>query len=267
MLFSVLVVSTYKEPVVGWINNVYGPNGVVAGACKGMVRTLHCDKDIVANIVPADMCVNALICSAWDIANRPIRRVKEDVPIYNYVSSVEKPITWGEFNNLNMMYANQYPFSDIYWAINFRTNKNKILNWINVMFLHFIPAFFIDVLATILGKRPQMISIYKKIQKFSDVLAPFCTTEWEFSNNNVQQLWKQLEVKDRNGFFFNMAEMDWLTYFRYYIQGMRVYLFNDPLENLEAAKIKYRRYVYNFIQISTIRNGTYHIEFVILYKG
>lgn len=35
----------------------------------GVLRTLHCDGNMNANIVPVDMCVNALIASAWDIAN------------------------------------------------------------------------------------------------------------------------------------------------------------------------------------------------------
>lgn len=60
--------------MAGWINNLYGPNGVVAGVCKGILRTLHCDNNINANIVPADMCVNSLICSAWDVYNSPASR-------------------------------------------------------------------------------------------------------------------------------------------------------------------------------------------------
>lgn len=64
-----IVTSSAKEPLVGWIDNLYGPTGVVAGAGTGVLRTMHCDKKINANIVPVDFCVNALIAAAWDVHN------------------------------------------------------------------------------------------------------------------------------------------------------------------------------------------------------
>lgn len=64
-----IVTSSAKEPLVGWIDNLYGPTGVVAGAGTGVLRTMHCNKRINANIVPVDFCVNALIAAAWDVNN------------------------------------------------------------------------------------------------------------------------------------------------------------------------------------------------------
>lgn len=62
------VTSSAKEPVVGWIDNLYGPTGVVAGVGTGILRTLHCGHNINANIVPVDYTVNALIAAVWDVA-------------------------------------------------------------------------------------------------------------------------------------------------------------------------------------------------------
>lgn len=64
------VISTFREPLRGWIDNMYGPTGVVAGAGSGILRTLHCDGSIMANVVPGDLTINALIASAWDVATR-----------------------------------------------------------------------------------------------------------------------------------------------------------------------------------------------------
>lgn len=66
------VISTYREPLRGWIDNLYGPTGVAAGAGTGLLRSIHCDGSVNANVVPADMTVNALIACAWDVVN--IRR-------------------------------------------------------------------------------------------------------------------------------------------------------------------------------------------------
>lgn len=74
MFRPAIVTSSVKEPVVGWIDNLYGPTGVVAGVGTGVLRTMHCDKDIIANIVPVDMTVNALIAAAWDVATNQLDR-------------------------------------------------------------------------------------------------------------------------------------------------------------------------------------------------
>lgn len=68
MFRPAIVTSSVREPVIGYIDNLYGPTGVVAGAGTGVLRTMHCNPDITANIVPVDMTVNALIASAWDVA-------------------------------------------------------------------------------------------------------------------------------------------------------------------------------------------------------
>lgn len=64
------MISTAKEPVAGWINNIYGATGVVAGAGMGILRTMHCDPDMIADVVPADMVINVMIATAWDVATR-----------------------------------------------------------------------------------------------------------------------------------------------------------------------------------------------------
>jgi len=65
-----IITSTLEEPVKGWINNVYGAAGVVMGSGIGLLRTLHCDPDNTAEIVPADYVISHLIVASWDIAKR-----------------------------------------------------------------------------------------------------------------------------------------------------------------------------------------------------
>jgi fatty acyl-CoA reductase len=62
------VVNTASEPVVSWINNVYGAAGVLTGAAVGLLKSMNCDKDVAADIVPADMAINAALAIAWEVA-------------------------------------------------------------------------------------------------------------------------------------------------------------------------------------------------------
>ncbi|XP_056639603.1 facilitated trehalose transporter Tret1-like isoform X2 [Diorhabda sublineata] len=65
-----IIVSTYKEPIPGWIDNLYGPTGCCAGVVTGVLRVLYCDPNLVADIVPIDTCVSALISIAWDLTTK-----------------------------------------------------------------------------------------------------------------------------------------------------------------------------------------------------
>lgn len=64
------MVGTAYEPLIGWTDNLYGPTGLVVGAGCGVLHSVHARTDGVANIVPVDMTVNALIASAWQTINQ-----------------------------------------------------------------------------------------------------------------------------------------------------------------------------------------------------
>lgn len=64
------MISTAREPFPGWINNIYGATGVVVGAGVGLLRTMHCDEDMLAEVVPVDMVINVMIAAAWDVATQ-----------------------------------------------------------------------------------------------------------------------------------------------------------------------------------------------------
>jgi fatty acyl-CoA reductase len=68
-----VVISSTKEPIPGWINNVYGPTGVVAAAAVGLLHVLQVDQNCKANIVPCDYAVNAAIASAWSVGTKYVR--------------------------------------------------------------------------------------------------------------------------------------------------------------------------------------------------
>lgn len=165
----------------------------------------------------------------------------EDIPVYNYVSSVEKPLTWGEFTDLNIKYGFEYPFSSAIWYLSFHMHKTAMMHKIYVIFLHILPAMLIDSLALCVGQRPQLLKVYKKIHKFADVISFFATNEWMFTNNNIQRLWSRLTDRDRDMFDFNMKTMDWVEYSHHYISGMRKYLLKDDMSTVEAARRKWNR--------------------------
>lgn len=64
------VLASKNEPVPGWIDNIYGPTGVVVGSSVGLLRIMECDPEVTANIIPVDFVANTIIASAWNLGKR-----------------------------------------------------------------------------------------------------------------------------------------------------------------------------------------------------
>ncbi|KYN33349.1 hypothetical protein ALC56_12060 [Trachymyrmex septentrionalis] len=237
-----IVISTYYEPIRGWIDNLYGPTGVAAGAGTGLLRSIHCDGSVHANVVPADLAVNALIACAWDVANnqRINNKSRSDVPIYNYVST-DNPITYDELKNMSSKYGLEIPSTRAVWYYSFRNNKHRIIHLFFVYFWHLLPALLVDTATVCIGRQPRLLKVYKKIHKFMDVLNYFATQEWKFTNDRLHALMEKLTFKDRKKFYFDIRDVDWNVYFETYIRGIRVYLIKDPLDTLPQARVKWQR--------------------------
>lgn len=60
-----IISTTYYDPLPGYTDNVYGVNGIVTGAGVGVLRILHINNKLKANIVPADFVVNSILALAW----------------------------------------------------------------------------------------------------------------------------------------------------------------------------------------------------------
>ncbi|XP_018318580.1 fatty acyl-CoA reductase wat [Agrilus planipennis] len=246
-----IVISTYKEPIKAWINNMYGPTGVVMGAGIGLLHSLHCNPKVNANIVPVDMCVNALIASAWE-TNKNFEESQKlnkqppspPVPIYHFESSNENPIAWGSFMDKCSKYGMRTPTVKAVWYYYLSLQTTLIGHNLLILFMHFLPAFLCDMALTLFGKQPRLIKVYKKIHKFCAVISYFSTRSFEFGSKRVRSMIRNMTEQDQKIFFCDLRKLDWDEFFLEYTEGIRVYLIGDPIETLEAAKIRWRKLYY-----------------------
>ncbi|XP_023288183.1 fatty acyl-CoA reductase wat [Orussus abietinus] len=259
-----IIISTSKEPISGWINNINGATAVSVGAGVGLLRTIHCDKDKVADIIPGDYVINNIIAAAWgagraedinlniDTLSELNEEKTDEPPIYNVVSSCQAPITWDEYMNKNKFYCKRIPSMKYLWYFGFTFHKNLWMHKIYILFLHLIPALIVDSLAYVSGRKPILWNTYKKIHKLIAVVSYFTTQQWTFRNRRVQKLWERLRPADRKKFFFSIEEINWDEYWCPYVRGIRLHILKDPLDTLDMARIKYRKLTIAHYTISTV---------------
>ncbi|XP_047364207.1 fatty acyl-CoA reductase wat-like isoform X1 [Vespa velutina] len=250
------VLAAEKDPIAGWINNFYGLTGVAIGVGLGIIRVMNINKELFHDIIPADYVVNNIIVSTWDTAKKgsispvitnfdkddeSLTVDAEEIPIYNIVSSVQNPVDWNYCILKLLEVASNMPFSKCLWYPFFLGLKNEYFVYLSIILLHWIPGLIVDSLAFLVGRKPRLLNIYRKLHKLTNVMNFFTTHQWEFSNDNVSKLWNKLSVVDKNKFFFNISDLDWDSYFLSYGKGARVFLLNDPLETINDAKIFHKR--------------------------
>lgn len=64
----IVVIPAYKEPLPGWVDNLNGPIGLLVGGGKGVIRSMHCNGNYNAEVMPVDLAINNLIIIAYKIA-------------------------------------------------------------------------------------------------------------------------------------------------------------------------------------------------------
>jgi len=236
-----VVISTYNEPVRGWIDNVYGPIGMIVGVGTGVLHTHHCDVTKIIDLVPVDLVVNALICSAYKVS-KITPAIEKNPPIFNYVSSKQNPIILEKFFTTVKEYGlPNWPTINAIWYYSFVPTSNPYLYSLLFLLLHTIPGYFIDFLAQMTGKKPMLTKIYKKIKKANAALSFFANKQWDFNDDNTRSLWNEMSEADQKLFFFDIKEMSWDYYARACAIGLRLYLVKDDLHTLKNARIKWER--------------------------
>ncbi|XP_077300095.1 putative fatty acyl-CoA reductase CG5065 [Arctopsyche grandis] len=234
-----IVMASWKDPFPGWIENLNGPTGLLVGAGKGVIRSMHCRANYYADIIPVDICVNALIALAWKTGT-----TKSTEPyICNLTESGNNPVTWGEVLDIGRKHLYNNPFTLTLWYPDGSIKASWILHILSVIFFHFIPAYFIDALLVLLRKKPFMVKTQNRISGGLDVLQYYTTKEWEFKNENLLKISDWLSPYDRKVLYVNNSSLNWDDYMHNYILGAREYCCKeDPATLPRARKILKRLY-------------------------
>ncbi|XP_026474314.1 putative fatty acyl-CoA reductase CG5065 [Ctenocephalides felis] len=232
-----IVTAAWKEPLPGWVDNLNGPTGLLAGAGKGILRTIVCHRDLLADFMPVDVCINLLITVAWHTGiNRP-----SSIPVYNCTSGAVNPVTWGQLESEGHKSLLRNPFSGVLWYPGGSFKRSRIYNSVCVTAFHTIPAYLIDVMARLSGKKPFMLNVQTKLHRATSCLEFFTTHEWRFPNDNAQRLWRSLSEQDRAQFPFDVTGLDWTKYLECYALGTRRYIMKEDDSTLPKARVHLQR--------------------------
>ncbi|KAF4529760.1 hypothetical protein B566_EDAN017909 [Ephemera danica] len=202
-----IVTSSYLEPMPGYVDNLNGPTGLMLGAGKGVLRSMHCKPSYHADLIPVDIACNGLIAIAWQLANRGM---SDEPLVVNLTAPESSRISWGEVIELGRRHINKYPFSGAVWYPDGSIKNSRLTHEACVVLFHIIPAYLIDGLAVLCRQKP----------------------------------FAQLPIEEQEKFNTDASRVDYDAYMREAMLGTRKYILKDDLSTLPKARRHMRRLYY-----------------------
>ncbi|XP_068622041.1 putative fatty acyl-CoA reductase CG5065 [Battus philenor] len=234
-----IVAAAHKEPMPGWVDNMNGPTGLLVGAGKGVIRTMHCNDSYQADVVPVDMAVNGCILLAYTTA---IEKPKE-IRVCNITQSGINPLTWGQALDMGRVHVQEFPFSVCLWYPGGSPKNSRLQHLLAAFFTHVLPAYFVDLLMFLMGKKTFMVKIQKRVNYGLEVLQYYTTKEWFFKNDYYLSLQTKVSKRDNETFYTDAKLINWSIYIRNYIKGAREYCCKeDPSTLPQARKLQKQLY-------------------------
>ncbi|KAH0534419.1 putative fatty acyl-CoA reductase CG5065 isoform X1 [Cotesia glomerata] len=243
-----IVTPSWEEPVPGWVDSLNGPVGIIVGAGKGVIRSVHCNGHYHAQLIPVDLAINALIAIGHTIGATEQR--PKNIPVYNITQSGVRPISWADVVQKGKTIAYNYPFEAGIWYPDGDIRSSKFIHNLFVLFFHILPAYLIDFLLLIFRQKRFMVHIQKRISDGLEVLQYFTTREWSFRNEQLIKLWQEMHPLDKKLFSIDFFAVEEAEYIKNIILGARVYCMKEKLETLPRARFHLKiQYVVHLLAV------------------
>jgi len=180
--------------------------------------------------------VNAIIAAAWETYFRR----NGDTKVYNFVSNIQQPITWGGYLDACKSYAIKNPPLRALWYYLLIACRRRYTFLATSFLLDFIPACLKDIIPYITTGKHKNVDYLLRYINLAITLSRFGTQEWKFHDSNVRSLLSNLSSEDQELFYFDLTQLQWRQYLADYMAGARYFLLKEDTSTIPAARKRYK---------------------------
>lgn len=244
-----IVCGSWREPLPGWVDNLFAFTGLLVGMGKGVLRSLYIKPGITLDFIPVDIPINLMIVSAWNTAAGRYR--PNSVPIFCCSTGSQKPLTSDALALHLEKSVRSFPFSSTIWYPDGSAKSNKFMHQVHVFLVNIVPAYIVDTIMRILGKKPIAVKLCNKMVKAVGALEYFMLRDWVFHNTQTQCLWDTLSPADKEIFHFDIDTLNWDEYIETYQKGCKQYIMKEDLKDVPQARKTMQRmhFLHRLVQL------------------
>ncbi|RVE54948.1 hypothetical protein evm_000315 [Chilo suppressalis] len=133
-------------------------------------------------------------------------------------------------------HVKEVPFSVCLWYPGGSPRSSWLRHQVALFFTLILPAYFVDLIMILLRKKTFMVNVQKRIRYGMECMRYFTTKEWHFKNDNLRALRQKVSPEDNKTFFTDMKVINWNSYMRVYVKGVRKYILKEDPSTLPQAR-------------------------------
>ena len=232
-----VIESSLAEPTPGWLDGLRMADPLIVAIGKGRLRSLPLDADVILDLVPVDLVVNALL------ATIPLAAEEGGVKVYHVATGAKNPVTLGELHSLVYEYFQKNPMLDRRGeAIHVKPLKFPKQSTFRLQ--HKLKTVPLQAAAHTLRNLPpsnrtekvkRKISAaklaYDKLYYYGEIYRPYLNLNCRFEIDNTMQLFNSLNAEEKELLNFDIEQLNW----RHYIQNVHIPGVKKHVLKLEGA--------------------------------
>ncbi|MCZ7645761.1 MAG: AMP-binding protein [Planctomycetota bacterium] len=221
-----IIESSLREPEPGWLDGLRMADPLIVGFGKGRLRDFPASRDMVLDVIPADMAVNGVLAAAAAAGQR-----KGAFELIHVASSDENPLVFETLYQSVRDYFKKHPFLDR------RGRPVRVPAWkfpsvesfrrrVTYGYLHPMKAIgaLMDVPVPMPGARKLRNRLrvlhgkFEQLLYYVDIYSPYTNQKVRFETRRARTLLERLAPEDRETFDFDVRRIRW----RHYLQEVHI---------------------------------------------
>ena len=227
-----IIESSWQEPVPGWLDGLRMADPLIIGFGKGRLPDFPAKPDIVIDVIPVDLVVNAILA-----ASAKAFYISE-IAVYQVASGTINPIQFQSFYRATKTYFHNNPMVD-------RNGKSIVPKEWKFRDLTSFNRYFegkytqIDNSKKWLQKLPfrwskrksrELSIIQKSLERllyYVKIYGAYVRLDYQFEANRTLALYRSLSVEEQRLFNFDASSFNWDDYLqRVHIPGIKRFVLN-----------------------------------------
>lgn len=216
ILRPTIIESTSAEPFPGWMEGFRTIDSVLIQYGKGQISFFLAEPDLILDVIPADMVVNAMIVAMVAHA------YENGLFVYHVGSSVANPLRNSVAADEAYKYFSKHPCvgkdGNIVHVKEMRFLKSMSSFRRQMHRRYKAPLEVFGVVNKVLcctftERYKQMLRRYNKAMLLAELYEPYAFFKGRFDITNIEGLWEKMSEEDKKAFNFDVQSIDWVHYF------------------------------------------------------
>ncbi|KAF3795301.1 Fatty acyl-CoA reductase 2 [Nymphaea thermarum] len=204
-----IVGSTIQDPFPGWIQGLRMLDPIMVYYGKGRLNFFTAGGETIADLVPADMVVNAILAAIARHGSLGVAGLN----IYHAGTSSTNPLRWDELFEHCYEHYHSFPFID---------SQGKAVRVERVKLFDTLAAISSHLSSERNGSLKEVKGMNMMLKKLSMAYAPYTSYKGRFDTANAQKLMKKMSREERMNFTFDVAAIEWRDYIvNVHLHGLR----------------------------------------------